>query len=43
MYYYWTQGVGISEVELDTLTGDHTVLRTDIMMVSATTLSYRLC
>ncbi|KAF9876609.1 xanthine dehydrogenase [Colletotrichum karsti] len=32
MYYYWTQGVAISEVELDTLTGDSTVLRTDIMM-----------
>ncbi|ORY59677.1 molybdopterin binding aldehyde oxidase/xanthine dehydrogenase [Pseudomassariella vexata] len=32
MYYYWTQGVGITEVELDLLTGDHTVLRTDIMM-----------
>ncbi|EOO00385.1 putative xanthine dehydrogenase protein [Phaeoacremonium minimum UCRPA7] len=32
MYYYFTQGVGVSEVELDLLTGDHTVLRTDIMM-----------
>ncbi|KAH9889601.1 xanthine dehydrogenase [Xylariomycetidae sp. FL2044] len=32
MYYYFTQGVGISEVELDVLTGSHTVLRTDIMM-----------
>ncbi|KAI1340311.1 xanthine dehydrogenase [Xylariaceae sp. FL0016] len=32
MYYYFTQGVAITEVELDTLTGDHTVLRTDIMM-----------
>ncbi|KAH8880926.1 xanthine dehydrogenase [Thozetella sp. PMI_491] len=32
MYYYWTQGVAITEVELDLLTGDHTVLRTDIMM-----------
>jgi xanthine dehydrogenase/oxidase len=34
MYYYWTQGACASEVELDLLTGDHTVLRTDIMMVS---------
>lgn len=34
MYYYFTQGVAITEVELDVLTGDHTVLRTDIMMVS---------
>jgi len=34
MYYYWTQGAAVSEVELDLLTGDHTVLRSDIMMVS---------
>lgn len=40
MYYYWTQGVAVSEVELDTLTGDHTVLRTDIMMVSAIEFLY---
>ncbi|KAH7357363.1 Molybdopterin-binding domain of aldehyde dehydrogenase-domain-containing protein [Pyrenochaeta sp. MPI-SDFR-AT-0127] len=32
MYYYWTQGACCSEVEVDLLTGDHTVLRTDIMM-----------
>ncbi|KZF25825.1 hypothetical protein L228DRAFT_255281 [Xylona heveae TC161] len=32
MYYYFTQGVAVSEVELDLLTGDHTVLRTDIKM-----------
>lgn len=32
MYYYFTQGVAITEVELDVLTGDHTVLRTDIIM-----------
>lgn len=32
MYYYFTQGAGCSEVELDLLTGDHTVLRTDIKM-----------
>jgi xanthine dehydrogenase/oxidase len=32
MYYYFTQGVTSSEVELDILTGDHTVLRTDIKM-----------
>lgn len=34
MYYYWTQGAAVSEVELDCLTGDHTVLRSDIMMVN---------
>lgn len=32
MYYYFTQGIGCSEVELDLLTGDHSVLRTDIKM-----------
>lgn len=32
MYYYFTQGVAVTEVELDVLTGDHTVLRTDIIM-----------
>ncbi|KEF58499.1 xanthine dehydrogenase HxA [Exophiala aquamarina CBS 119918] len=32
MYYYFTQGVACSEVEIDLLTGDHTVLRTDIKM-----------
>ncbi|KKY26043.1 putative xanthine dehydrogenase [Diplodia seriata] len=32
MYYYFTQGVACSSVELDLLTGDHTVLRTDILM-----------
>ncbi|KAF1996296.1 hypothetical protein P154DRAFT_498902 [Amniculicola lignicola CBS 123094] len=32
MYYYFTQGAGCSEVEVDLLTGDHTVLRTDLMM-----------
>ena len=29
MYFYFTQGAAISEVELDVLTGSHTVLRTD--------------
>ncbi|PYH87384.1 xanthine dehydrogenase [Aspergillus ellipticus CBS 707.79] len=32
MYSYFTQGVACTEVELDLLTGDHTVLRTDIKM-----------
>jgi xanthine dehydrogenase/oxidase len=40
MYYYFTQGAACSEVELDLLTGDHTVLRTDIMMVSQFNFSY---
>ncbi|KAK4050059.1 hypothetical protein OIO90_005249 [Microbotryomycetes sp. JL221] len=32
MFVYYTTGVAASEVEVDILTGDHTVLRTDIMM-----------
>ncbi|APA12942.1 hypothetical protein sscle_10g077120 [Sclerotinia sclerotiorum 1980 UF-70] len=32
MYYYFTQGVALTEVELDILTGHHIVLRTDILM-----------
>ncbi|KAJ5133771.1 MFS general substrate transporter [Penicillium atrosanguineum] len=32
MFFYFTQGVTASEVEIDTLTGDWTVLRTDIKM-----------
>merc|ERR1712241_603962 len=30
-FYYYAWGVGVSEVEIDCLTGDHTVLRTDIV------------
>ncbi|KAM0755454.1 putative xanthine dehydrogenase HxA [Meredithblackwellia eburnea MCA 4105] len=32
LFHYFTQGVAACEVEVDTLTGDHTVLRTDIKM-----------
>ena len=32
MYYYFTQGVTATEVEIDTLTGDWTCLRADIKM-----------
>jgi xanthine dehydrogenase/oxidase len=32
MFFYFTQGVAISEVEIDTLTGDWTCLRADIKM-----------
>ncbi|KAJ2007210.1 hypothetical protein H4R26_000926, partial [Coemansia thaxteri] len=31
-FFYFTQGVAIAEVELDTLTGSHTTLRVDIIM-----------
>ncbi|PUU76221.1 hypothetical protein B9Z19DRAFT_1150200 [Tuber borchii] len=30
MYFYFVQSAPISEVELDVLTGSHTILRTDI-------------
>lgn len=32
MFYYFTQGVGAAEVQIDTLTGDWTPLRADIKM-----------
>ena len=32
MFFYFTQGVAASEVEIDTLTGDWTCLRTDLKM-----------
>ncbi|KAF8211716.1 xanthine dehydrogenase [Mycena galopus ATCC 62051] len=32
LFHYFTQGVCATEVEVDTLTGDHTVLRVDIHM-----------
>ncbi|ESO98488.1 hypothetical protein LOTGIDRAFT_142910 [Lottia gigantea] len=32
LYKYFSFGAGCSEVEIDCLTGDHTVLRTDIVM-----------
>lgn len=31
-FNYFTCGVAVTEVEIDTLTGDHQVLRTDIVM-----------
>ncbi|RXG58486.1 Xanthine dehydrogenase/oxidase, partial [Armadillidium vulgare] len=31
-FVYFSFGCGVSEVEIDCLTGDHTVLRTDIIM-----------
>ena len=30
LFMYFSQGVAATEVEVDTLTGDHTVLRVDI-------------
>ena len=31
-FNYYTYGVGVSIVEIDCLTGDHTILKTDIVM-----------
>ncbi|KAJ2558682.1 hypothetical protein EV175_000675 [Coemansia sp. RSA 1933] len=32
LYFYFTQGVALAEVELDTLTGAHTTRRVDVLM-----------
>lgn len=37
--HYFTYGAGVSEVEIDCLTGDHQVLRTDIVMDVGTSLN----
>ncbi|CAG8780628.1 6050_t:CDS:2, partial [Racocetra fulgida] len=42
MFPYYTTGAGCSEVEIDTLTGDHTILRTDICMDIGRSLNYAL-
>ncbi|KAF0505922.1 xanthine dehydrogenase [Gigaspora margarita] len=42
MYSYYTTGAACSEVEIDTLTGDHTILRTDICMDIGRSLNYAL-
>ncbi|RKP08720.1 molybdopterin binding aldehyde oxidase/xanthine dehydrogenase [Thamnocephalis sphaerospora] len=42
MFFYFTQGAAVSEVEVDVLTGDHTVLRTDLMMDVGKSLNYAL-
>ncbi|KAJ7379856.1 hypothetical protein OS493_012608 [Desmophyllum pertusum] len=39
MYNYFTYGAACSEVEIDCLTGDHQVLRTDIVMDVGTSLN----
>lgn len=32
LFFYFTTGIAVSSVELDVLTGDHTILRSDIVM-----------
>jgi xanthine dehydrogenase/oxidase len=39
LFMYFTQGVAATEVEVDTLTGDHTVLRVDIHVGTSFSLS----
>ncbi len=39
---YFTSGVAISSVELDTLTGDHTILRSDIYMDIGNSINYAI-
>ncbi len=38
-FNYFTQGVACTEVELDTLTGDFTVLRADVLMDVGTSIN----
>ena len=40
MYDYFTYGVACTEVEVDCLTGDHHVIRTDIVMDVGKHMSY---
>lgn len=41
-YGYTTNGVAISMVELDVLTGDHTILRSDILMDLGKSINYSI-
>jgi xanthine dehydrogenase/oxidase len=40
LYPYFTQGVASSIVELDVLTGDHTILRSDVLMDVGRSINY---
>ncbi|KAK9703016.1 hypothetical protein K7432_010946 [Basidiobolus ranarum] len=42
MFFYFTLGVAVSEVEIDVLTGDHTILSTDILMDVGKSLNYSI-
>jgi xanthine dehydrogenase/oxidase len=39
LFNYYTYGAACTEVEIDTLTGDHVVLRSDIVMDIGTSLN----
>ncbi|CAG8727867.1 20234_t:CDS:10, partial [Dentiscutata erythropus] len=42
MYLYYTTGAACTEVEIDTLTGDHIILRTDLCMDIGRSLNYAI-
>ncbi|CAG8500087.1 2263_t:CDS:10 [Ambispora leptoticha] len=42
MFYYFTMGAAVTEIELDLLTGDHTILRTDLCMDIGRSLNYAI-
>jgi xanthine dehydrogenase/oxidase len=39
LFSYYTYGAACTEVEIDTLTGDHIVLRSDVVMDIGTSLN----
>ncbi|CAG8493602.1 9022_t:CDS:10, partial [Racocetra fulgida] len=42
MFFYFTMGVACTEVEIDVLTGDHTILRTDLCMDIGRSINYAI-
>jgi len=42
MFFYFTTGVAATEVEIDVLTGEHQILRTDLCMDVGRSLNYAI-
>jgi xanthine dehydrogenase/oxidase len=42
MFFYFTNGVAVTSVEIDTLTGDHSILRSDIIMDIGNSINYSI-
>ncbi|CAG8646005.1 30839_t:CDS:10, partial [Racocetra persica] len=42
IFFYFTMGVACTEVEIDVLTGDHTILRTDLCMDIGRSINYAI-
>ncbi|CAH1763525.1 16119_t:CDS:10 [Entrophospora sp. SA101] len=42
LFFYFTTGVALTEVEIDVLTGDHQILRTDLCMDIGRSLNYAI-